>query len=52
MVRMNCKRVILDNGMGNKLVTVHSHIFVGFFLSCMKICLHKCAKGAPVHEQK
>ena len=33
-------------------VTVHSHILVGRFHACMKICLHECAKGAPFHEQK
>ena len=30
-----------------KYVTVHSHILVGRFHACMKICLHECAKGAP-----
>ena len=28
------------------MITVYSHILVGFFLSCMKICLHEYAKGA------
>ena len=32
------------------IVTVHSYILVGDFLSRMKICLHECTKGAPFHE--
>ena len=35
----------IEEGSGN-MITVYSHIFVGFFLSCMKICLHEYAKGA------
>ena len=40
--------VICDRGLF--VVTVHSYILVGRFHACMRICLHECTKGAPVHE--
>ena len=33
-------------------LTVHLYIHVDRFRACMKICLHKCTKGAPMSEQK